>query len=255
MKQDVAKFYNEIQFPGFYTQKEIIKKSQDFFLSKHLKISSLPFKGKIFEAGCGTGYTTHIIANLRRDVQIIGTDISKKSLEYASNFSKQNQYHNTQFRWMDLRNFVQNQGDFDMLICSGVLHHIKNPKSIFSNLCKLVKKNGLIIVGLYHPWGRFSTHIRQKIFKLTKSRGRWIEPRLRKEDWTEERKNMWFRDQYEHPYEEDYDHKKLASWFKDEDISFLESIPNFGESDYSYNFYLLTRMGSQGGLYIFIGKK
>jgi len=83
MKTHVSSYYDQIQFPGFYSQKEIIKKSQDFFLSQYLKIALLPFKGKILDAGCGTGYITHIMANLRTDVQIKGIDFAKNSVEYA----------------------------------------------------------------------------------------------------------------------------------------------------------------------------
>lgn len=255
MEHVVAKFYHKVQFPGHYTQQEIIKKSQDFFLEDYLKISLLPFKGKVLEAGCGTGYTTHIISSLRRDVQITGVDFSRGSLEFASNFSKQNHYHNTQFEWMDLRDINLDKRDFDMLICTGVLHHIENPKPIFSNLCKLVKKGGIVIVGLYHPWGRFSVHTRQKIFRITGGRMQWIDPRILREEWTEERKNIWFRDQYTHPHEEDYSHKTLLSWFKDEKITYMDSIPKFNGSDTGYNFYMLTKTGSQGGLFIFVGKK
>jgi hypothetical protein len=47
--------------------------------------------------------------------------------------------------------------------------------------------------------------------------------------------------------------------FENEDVSFLGSIPDYNGlnrgSDFSYNFHLLTRYGSQGGLYIFVGKK
>jgi len=64
----VSEFYNKIQFPGHYTQKEIIQKRQDFFLDKFLDISLLPGRGKILEAGCGSGYTTHVIATLRTPV-------------------------------------------------------------------------------------------------------------------------------------------------------------------------------------------
>lgn len=250
----IAEFYHDIQFPGYYTQEEVMKKSQDFFLSKFLKISYLPYQGKILEAGCGTGYTTHIISNLRRDTKITAIDFSRGSLDYASNFSKKNDYTNIQFQWMDLRD-IQLDDEYDMLICSGVLHHIKNPQPIFHNLCKLVKKNGIVAVGLYHPWGRTAVHIRQKIFKLTRGRMRWIDPRIRTENWTEQRKRTWFRDQYQHPHEEDYSHKTLLSWFKNENITFIDSIPKFSGSHIDYNFYMLTKTGSQGGLYIFVGKK
>lgn len=154
---------------------------------------------------------------------------------------------------MDLRD-IQLDDEYDMLICSGVLHHIENPQPIFHNLCKLVKKNDIVAVGLYHPWGRTAVHIRQKIFKLTRGCMRWIDPRIRTENWTEQRKRTWFRDQYQHPHE-DYSHKTLLSWFKNENITFIDSIPKFSGSHTDYNFYMLTKTGSQGGLYIFVGKK
>ena len=255
MKTHVSSFYDQIQFPGFYSQKEIIKKSQDFFLSPYLKIAFLPFKGKILDAGCGTGYTTHIIANLRTDVEIKGIDFAKNSVEYASNFSQKHDYKNTQFSIMDLKNINMKENEFDLIHCSGVLHHIENPKPIFIKLCKLLKKNGVFIIGLYHPWGRFSTHVRQKIFKITQNKIRWIDPRIRNEGWSQERKITWFRDQYEHPHEKDYSHKILNTWFEEEGISVIGSLPNFERNNLNYNFLMLTQYGSQGGLYIFVGQK
>ena len=252
----VADFYHTVQFPGLYTQEEVIKKSEDFFLEKFLDLSFLPFEGNILEAGCGTGYTTHVIANIRRDAKITGIDFSKGSLKFASEFSAKHNYHNTEFKWMDLRDLQFNENSFDVLICSGVLHHIRDePKTVFKNLCKLVKKGGTVIIGLYHPWGRMSVHTRQKIFKLTGGRFRNIDPRIRNEKWTEQRKLTWYRDQYEHPSEEDYSHKKLLELFHDENIELVESIPKFDGKDANYNFYMLTKTGSQGGLYIFIGRK
>lgn len=251
----VADFYHDIQFPGHYTQKEVLEKAQDFFLADYIDISLLPFKGKILEAGCGTGYTTHVISSLRRDVKITGLDFSKGSLKFATDFASENNYPNIDYKWADLRNIELDEYDYDMLICSGVLHHIENPRPIFTNLCKHVKKGGIIIIGLYHPWGRFPLHIRQKIFKINGGRMRWIDPRIRTENWTDARKNTWYRDQYEHPHEEDYSHKTLKTWFDEEGITFLDAIPKFNGSDFSYNSYMLTKMGSQGGLFIFVGKK
>jgi len=83
MEHIVSKFYHKIQFPGHYTQKEVLKKSEDFFLDEYIKLPYLPFKGKVLEAGCGSGYTTHVIATLRRDIEITGVDFSKGSLEFA----------------------------------------------------------------------------------------------------------------------------------------------------------------------------
>jgi len=255
MDKGVSKFYHRIQFPGHYTQKEVVKKSEDFFLAEYMKLKFLPFKGKLLEAGCGSGYTTHVIASCRRDIEITGVDFSKGSLEFAENFSKQNNFHNTNFQWTNLKDIHLPENHYDVVICSGVLMAIDDHRPIFTNLCKLVKSNGVIIIGLYHPWGRFPTHLRQIFFKITGGRMRWIDPRIRNEDWPQQRKETWYMDQYEHPREEDHSQKTLLQWFKEEGISYVSSIPKYDGSDLSYNLYMLTKMGSQGGLFIFIGRK
>jgi len=44
-------------------------------------------------------------------------------------------------------------------------------------------------------------------------------------------------------------------WFKEEGISFVGSLPKYDKNNLSYNVYMLTKMGSQGGLFIFVGRK
>ena len=55
---------------------------------------------------------------------------------------------------------------FDYVWCSGVLHHIKDPKKVFEIISSCVKPNGLIIIGLYNNIGRLRTNFRQLIYKL-----------------------------------------------------------------------------------------
>jgi len=253
MKQRVSEFYNKIQFPGHYTQKNVMEKYDDFYLEKYLAISYLKSRPKILDAGCGTGFTTHVISSLRTDAEILGIDFSKGSIEFAKNFSKNHNYPKVRFELMDLKN-LQLNSKFDLIHCSGVLHHIENPRPIFTNLCKLLEPEGLFILGLYHNFGRFSTHVRQKIFKLTRGRFKSIDPRLRKENWSNERKQIWFNDQYQHPHEDSYSHRTVLKWFKEENLEFIGSIPKFDNS-FDFDFKMLTTTGSQGGLFIFIGKK
>lgn len=253
MKQEISDFYHKIQFPGHYTQKDVMEKYDDFYLEDHMMIEHLKYHPKILDAGCGTGFTTHVISSIRRDAEILGIDFSKGSLEFAKNFSKNNNYTKIKFELMDLKNLKLDL-KFDLIHCSGVLHHIENPRPIFTNLCKLLEPEGLFILGLYHNFGRFSTHVRQKIFKLTGGRVKSIDPRIRNENWSDERKQTWFDDQYRHPHEDSYSHRTIMKWFKEENLELIGSIPKFDNSP-DFNLKMLTTTGSQGGLFIFIGKK
>ncbi len=49
--------------------------------------------------------------------------------------------------------------------------------------------------------------------------------------------------------------KKLMQWFKEEGISYVGALPKYDGSNLSYNLYMLTKMGSQGGLFILVGRK
>ena len=84
---------------------------------------------------------------------------------------------------------------------------------------------------------------------------RWVDPRIRNEGWTPQRNETWYMDQYVHPREEDHSHKTLMKWYNEEGISFKDAIPKYDGGDLTYNLYMLTRMGSQGGLFIFMGRK
>ena len=69
MEHVVSKFYHKIQFPGHYTQKEVIKKSEDFFLVDYIRLKDLPFKGKIVYDGLFQTYNFYFGAGIKRELK------------------------------------------------------------------------------------------------------------------------------------------------------------------------------------------
>ena len=126
----VSQFYHNVQFPAKYNEDDVLKKTYNFYLQEFLELEYLPFQAKILDAGCGTGFTTHVIASLRNDTNIMGIDFSDMSLLFAKNYAEKNKIKNVRFQLMDL-NKLDLQEKFDMIHSSGVLHHIKNPRPIF----------------------------------------------------------------------------------------------------------------------------
>jgi hypothetical protein len=91
---------------------------------------------------------------------------------------------------------------------------------------------------------------------------------------SEKKINSWIRDQYQHPVEASHTFDEVLEWFDLNNIEFINSIPSIGSNqNISYfeendkgrgNIFsrlfcqvkmIFGRLGSEGGLFIMIGKK
>ena len=139
-----------------------------------------------------------------------------------------------------------------------------------------LKKNGYILLGLYNKIGRFRTKFRKYIYKFFgKKTVIKFDPILRsipKE--SQDKINAWIKDQYTHPVEYTHTFDEILRWFKMNNIEFINSIPEcslfqniqkgffekhststFIERILQQFFMIFSRFGSEGGIFIFIGKK
>jgi len=99
-------------------------------------------KDKItLDAGCGEGYGTYYLSKYCK--KIIGIDISREAIEYA----KRTYYaENLEFQVMDLRKLEFQKSYFDAVISFAVIEHIKEYKVYISELCRVMKKDGICII-------------------------------------------------------------------------------------------------------------
>ena len=89
--------------------------------------------------------------------EIYSVDLSIGSLELGERFRKKNNIENLFFLRMSLFNLFFKKDFFDVIISNGVLHHTANPEMAFTELVKYLKKDGYIVIGLYHKFGRIYT--------------------------------------------------------------------------------------------------
>jgi len=164
---------------------------------------------------------------------------------------------------------------FDFIWCSGVLHHTKSPIEAFRITTKSLKNGGYILIGLYNKIGRIRTLIRKFFYNIFGENFlKIIDPTLRNLKNDKDEQKARIRDQYIHPVESLHTLDEVLKWFNNNNIEFVNSVPSCDFNDDHFenlfkkqsvgNLYsrlmnqvsmVFTGLGSDGGLFIVIGKK
>jgi ubiquinone/menaquinone biosynthesis C-methylase UbiE len=108
----------------------------------------------ILVAGCGTGRHALNVAKYFNHVQVTALDISRSSLAYAQYKAKEFNINNISFKLADLTQLQKSSKKYNIIECSGVLHHIKEYKVALHALLQNLKPNGLIKISLYSERAR-----------------------------------------------------------------------------------------------------
>lgn len=273
----IREFYEDAPFPNYKendNKSSILKIGDENFLMKNLK-EFIGNNKRILEVGSGTCQFSNYLA-VGSNNEIVAFDSSFDSLKTGIEFAKNNNIKNINFVRGDIFDDIFLDNYFDYIITNGVLHHTGNAKKAFEVLCPFLKKDGYYFVGLYNKYGRIRTIIRKYLFKIFGRKILFIlDPVLRKIPKNSEGKiNAWIKDQYQHPIESLHSFDEVLGWFNDNEIEFQSSIPKCSpyetidkkpfvkqptgtlfERIFSQILMIFNHFGSEGGLFIFCGKK
>ena len=275
--EKVIDFYNEAPFPNYEKNDDkssINHKGDTNYLANEFK-NFIGFNKDVLEVGCGTGQLSIYFA-IGNNNRVYALDPTLASIKLGKDFSEKNKIENVKFVNAVIFDDIFHDESFDFIWTNGVLHHTKNPKLAFHIISKYLKKNGYILVGLYNKYGRARTLFRRFLYKLFgKSVVMFLDPTLRKiKKGNDNQIKSWIRDQYEHPVESLHTLDEVLKWFDENKIEFINSIPQcdisketskslFTKSShgtflsrfFSQISMLFNELGSDGGLFIVIGKK
>ncbi len=121
---------------------------------------NFPQSPQILVAGCGTGSDAFQVAQAFGNAEILAVDISKTSLAYAQRATQEFGIDHIDFRQADILELGSLDRQFDLIVCSGVLHHMRDPMAGWRVLSGLLRPDGYMNIGLY------SRRARQEIAAL-----------------------------------------------------------------------------------------
>lgn len=108
-------------------------------------------------AGCGTSRPTIQGATLFPDMRFRAVDLSLSSLSFGIRKAREMGVRNIEFAQCDILDLDTIGETYDMIDCSGVLHHMADPVAGWKKLLKVMKPGGRMNIGLY------SAHARRQI--------------------------------------------------------------------------------------------
>ena len=121
-------------------------------------------KINILIAGCGTGIQI-IEASRYSNCEITAIDLSNSSISYAKRKVDEYGLKNINFIEMDLLELTSLNKRFDLIECSGVLHHMNEPSKGLSNLFEVLEPEGFLKLGLYSKYAREEILKARKLIK------------------------------------------------------------------------------------------
>ena len=107
----------------------------------------------VLVAGCGTWQSAKF-ALCHPDARVLGIDVSTTSLEHTEALKGKYELENLETRQLPIENAGDLDRSFDLIICTGVLHHLADPEVGLRALRSVLKKDGAMYLMLYAPYGR-----------------------------------------------------------------------------------------------------
>jgi SAM-dependent methyltransferase len=197
---------------------------------------------RILDAGCGTGVGTEYLVHLNPQANVVGIDLSSGALEVAQERCRKSGANGVEFHHLSLYDADKLAGEFDLINCVGVLHHLPDPIRGIKSLASKLRPGGLMHIFVYGELGRWEINLMQQAIALLQGSqrgdyrdgvqlGRKIFASLpennrlvkrEKERWSlENQRDECFADMYVHPQEIDYN---IETLFELIDASGLEFV-------------------------------
>ncbi|HEY3996244.1 MAG TPA: methyltransferase [Mycobacterium sp.] len=118
----------------------------------------------ILIAGCGT-FQASVFAFMNRGAKVVGIDVSRTALDHQQYLKDKHGLKNLELQLLPIEEVPALGRDFDLIVSSGVLHHMADPLSGLKALGECLRADGALAVMLYAKYGRIGVEILESVFR------------------------------------------------------------------------------------------
>ena len=117
----------------------------------------------ILVAGCGTNQAA-VIAYTNPEARVLGIDVSSTSLAHHRHLAEEYALDNLELLRLPIEDIGTLGRDFDLIMSTGVLHHLADPERGIQALAPCLRPDGVMGLMLYATHGRIGVQIMQSVF-------------------------------------------------------------------------------------------
>ena len=119
---------------------------------------------EILVAGCGNNQAA-VLAYTNPLARIVAIEVSQPSLEHHRWLKDQYGLNNLELFHLPIEEINALGRQFDLIVSTGVLHHLESPEVGLSALAQCLKPNGVVAIMLYARYGRHGVEVMQSVFR------------------------------------------------------------------------------------------
>jgi SAM-dependent methyltransferase len=118
----------------------------------------------ILIAGCGTNQAS-VFAYTNRAAKVVAVDVSQASLDHNRYLKDKYSLKNLELHLLPIEDVPSLDKKFDLIVSTGVLHHMAEPKVGMKALADCLRPDGVAAIMLYARYGRTGVELMQAIFR------------------------------------------------------------------------------------------
>jgi SAM-dependent methyltransferase len=120
---------------------------------------------EILIAGCGTSQAAKY-ALREPDARITAIDVSDASLRHTRDLQRKHNLENLELHKLPIESVSELGRSFDLVVCTGVLHHLPDPDEGLRALRDVLRPDGAMRVMVYARYGRAGIYMMQEYCRL-----------------------------------------------------------------------------------------